>query len=1029
MKNIKYLYTNLKKCGIINVTYALIPRKGRYEMKKQIIAALLAMATLIGVAACTKDPAGPTDTTEEFTTEGSENSTTDQDSAGDISLEKANSTDIKVSSLSLKKSEGIGGFSKISYTTGDPYFSLKEADSDGSKVTLRSRTVSAVRLKRKYDDNTVAKYQFKLHVSEKNPSSAWSTLYIGLRLSSVAGEPTSQSGIWLAVYGNNIGIRTNKWPETSYVKIQEAGVDFSTARMIYIEDDMKNEVVSVFADNDKGEKVAIATVKLEDDKINLYHPDGTEPVLSDTIKSSINDNGYCSVWLHHMTMPVFVSDFAAEGTSTNSAQWETGNMLNSKDVLSDTWVATDDEDRVTGNVGGALGDKKVGIFYFLWHEGSGEIYDHSAAFANGGIEGLKEIVSQGPISFAHYWGQPYFGYYRSDDEWVIRKHTEQLVAAGVDFIFVDATNGFTYKHCYDAILETWAKMRAEGNDTPQIMFHCGVGDNSSNGSFDALWNDLYSCKKYEELWFKHDGKPLIFIPTSLAETLTPEQKDTFTIRQSWAYTKDDWYTDTDGKNCWAWADMYPQSPGKSPEGEVEQMVVMCGFWSNGSFGVQAGRSYTSTKGQPFDRKWSFDLTERGTSGKGLAFQEQFDLALETNPDIIMITGWNEWWAGRWTADVTGAGVGQKIANTYTVTNNGSWSDSYYVDCFSPEFSRDIEPVKGAFNDNYYYQMAMNIREFKGSRLPISAFGQKDIDIAGGSAQWLEVGPEFRDNVGDTAHRNAKSHVGELTYTNTTGRNDFDTCKVSVSGDNVYFYAQCTGKISSPKGTNWMNLFIDADGDHSTGWYGYDFVINRSQDGNTCSIEKFVDNKWEFEKIGDAEYSLDVRNITIKVSAKTLGLGSTFDFKWADNSVADGDIMQFIDLGDTAPNDRFNYRYTSEKSEITTPECLTEDMIVLKAGSYYAYVGGEMVMLNDRSTKATFFGDRKSLYVPKAFAEDTLELDVSSIKVVNHYGVEYVNIFSLIDSCGKTVTQNDRMIVFASAEVSEEDMLTLYRSLY
>jgi hypothetical protein len=95
-------------------------------------------------------------------------------------------------------------------------------------------------------------------------------------------------------------------------------------------------------------------------------------------------------------------------------------MLHTQDVLADTWVATDDEERFTGIGDGDLDDKKVGIFYFLWddvqrHKGDGKIYNHTDAYARGGVEGLIQVMQQGPVGFAHYWAEPYFGYYRSDD--------------------------------------------------------------------------------------------------------------------------------------------------------------------------------------------------------------------------------------------------------------------------------------------------------------------------------------------------------------------------------------------------------------------------------------------------------------------------------------------------------------------------------------------------------------------------------------------------------------------------------------
>ncbi len=710
---------------------------------------------------------------------------------------------------------------------------------------------------------------------------------------------------------------------------------------------------------------------------------------------------------------------------------ESAQMLHTKDVLADTWMATDDENRFTGAGKGDLGDKKVGIFYFLWHDvqrhkGDGQIYNHTEAWRKGGIQGVIDMIQQGPVGFAHYWAEPYFGYYRSDDEWVIRKHTYQLVAAGVDFIFIDATNGKTYQENYEAILRVWTQMRAEGYQTPQIAFHCGNSNTNAIVSFREVWRNIYSRDLYKELWFMHEGKPLILLPYETALfRLTPEQQEFFTIRHSWAFTDRAWYTDHDGKNCWPWADLYPQGPGLSPEGKMEQMVVMSGYWANSTSHVNRGRSFHNNK-QPDGGDFGFKLVENGTSGKGYAFQEQFDYAIENDPGIIMVIGWNEWWAGRWEA---GNAVGQLIADTYVVTDDDAWTRNYYVDGFNPEFSRDIEPVKGLYKDNYYYQMIMNLRTYKGARKVQQAFGQRPIVLTDPLSQWDIVGPEYRDYQGDTVHRNTTSYVGGLQYTNTSGRNDIVLSKVSKYDDTITFYVECAQDITAAEGTNWMNLFVDADCNHETGWYGYDYVLNRTRSEGTCSVMKFVGNEWKMKEMGTATYVVNGKTMQIQVSLDTLRVSKTFDFKWADNSVDNGDIMQFIDLGDTAPNDRFNYRYTTKKSVLPVPEEVSKDMVVLKAGSYYAYAGGEVVRLDASSTKATFFGDDQGTYVPKAFAQDVMQLNVSGEKVYNHYGIEYVNIAGILPTCGKTVSQREGLLVVADKSVSEADLLTLYRSLY
>ena len=110
------------------------------------------------------------------------------------------------------------------------------------------------------------------------------------------------------------------------------------------------------------------------------------------------------------------------------------------------------------------------------------------------------------------------------------------------------------------------------------------------------------------------------------------------------------------------------------------------------------------------------------------------------------------------------------------------------------------------------------------------------------------------------------------------------------------------------GQNWMNLFINSDCKYDNGWYGYNYIINRYQNGNAASIERFADGTWATEKVGDAEFSANGKIMQIKVSKSLLNIKDEFHFKWADNSVNDGNIMEFIDKGDVAPNDRFNYIY-------------------------------------------------------------------------------------------------------------------------
>ncbi len=916
---------------------------------------------------------------------------------------------------------------EYSYTgaADEVYFTLSENSTvkDGN-VTFPAKTVSSLSFSRSFSPSKPVSYEMTARVvTDPTPSSA---LFIGFRLSSPTSDATVK-GVWTAIKGNKIGLRDKSWPNAQYISLGN-GIDFSKPTKLYITDDPASNTITFFTDNENGEKTEFAKYVIENQTVKIYTPDRDKPRKTINLGYEIPSTGYTNIWAHYTPESSSVSGVKITGSDDENKKVTAANMMVSRDIFEDTWVSTDNEGRLTVQDEKTPGEKKVGIFYFLWHDGttSQPIYDHSAAYYSGGVEKLKNVMKQGPMGFAHYWAEPYFGYYRSDDEWVLRKHANQLTSAGVDFVFFDFTNGYIYERNLEKLLSVWNQMRIEGQKVPQVAFHIGNSVDYAKKSFSSLNALLFSNNRYEDMWFKWDGKPLVLGTADYIKTLPAEVTEKFSFKYSWADTNGTWYMKNRGKDCWPWADMYPQKPGLSQSGEIDQMIVMCGFWANSTIRKTAGRSFSNNK-QPLGdpKEFSFDRTYK-TSGKGLAFEEQFDYAIEKDPELIMLTGWNEWWAGRWEA---GAAVGQTIAGSYTVTENDPLTKNYYVDCFSPEFSRDIEPVKGLFNDNYYYQMAQNIRSFKGTRSLQTAFGQKTVDINGSIAQWYSVGPEYRDHIGDTAHRDAMSYVGQLHYTNNSGRNDFINAKVSSDSDSFYFMAECDANITAAEGTNWMNLFIDSDANAATGWSGYDYVINRSQNGNKCSVEKFESKEWTPVSIGDAEFSVNGEYIVIKLPKNTVALGTTFDFKWADNSVSDGDAMQFVDQGDTAPSDRFNYRFTTEAQSSKKPEILTDSMIVLKAGSYNAYVNGNTVMLDESNTNAVMLGTDNEIYIPGAFAKDKLGIDTSSMQTFNHYGTEYVEIGSVVGTLGKTVTKGEGIVVLSENTMTENELITLYRSLY
>ncbi|HOH30147.1 MAG TPA: hypothetical protein PLC40_10750, partial [Candidatus Hydrogenedentes bacterium] len=183
--------------------------------------------------------------------------------------------------------------------------------------------------------------------------------------------------------------------------------------------------------------------------------------------------------------------------------------------------------------------------------------------------------------------------------------------------------------------------------------------------------------------------------------------------------------------------------------------------------------------------------------------------------------------------------------------------------------------------------------------------------------WSAVTVEYRDTAGDTAHRDYNGYGG-LHYTDTSGRNDIITCKTAVDDTNVYFYAATRETLSPHTDPNWMLLLIDADKDNSTGWFGYDFLVNQSVISETATtLKRYVpenaDGPWAAQ--GSLDYRRGEKELEIAVPRALLNLSGdalTFDFHWCDNPAELKDPISLCTHGDSAPNRRFNYRCLWQK---------------------------------------------------------------------------------------------------------------------
>lgn len=547
------------------------------------------------------------------------------------------------------------------------------------------------------------------------------------------------------------------------------------------------------------------------------------------------------------------------------------------------WPATDALGRTLPTAPEAKGPqtgRSVGMFYFITHgKELAELPGDLSKILPQDPDILKKPDS--PLWGRHssyYWGQPLFGYYNSMDPWVLRRHAALLADAGIDTIIFDTTNRATYSKVYLKLCEVWSQIRKEGGRTPQICF---MVNTRAGETAQELYQTLYQPGLYKELWFMWQGRPLLICDPKEA---SPEVREMFTLRAAhWPFTL------VNTENRWHWESTYPQvfSYDKSPTNVEEVNVAVAqnlrdedGKVTNMSEGKARGRSFHDGKKD----------TSPGAVNHGYNFAEQWKRALELDPPFVMVTGWNEWTAGKY---------GRPNAPVV------------FVDQFDQEYSRDIEPVAGLHNDNYYYQLVSNVRRYKGVPPLPQASPLKTIYLKDGFAQWAEVRPEFADHVFDNDHRDFGR--GAVHYETTSGRNDFVKMKVAVDAGYIYFYAQTREPITPSMDPNWMWLLIDIDRDAKTGWEGYDFMVNHSVDGGETWLERNAGD-WKWVKVAKFPFVVRGNELMFALPRAALGLKRedkvSLDFKWWDNAQKAGDILDTYVSGDAAPDGRFNYRYFS-----------------------------------------------------------------------------------------------------------------------
>ena len=530
--------------------------------------------------------------------------------------------------------------------------------------------------------------------------------------------------------------------------------------------------------------------------------------------------------------------------------------------------------------------RQVGLFYYLWlgQHGTQGPYDISK------MEASDPDVMDKPDSPlwpdpTHtpmlHWGEPLFGYYLSTDEWVLRRHVEMFIAAGVDVLYFDTTNGYHYREVTDKLFAILQEYHDKGFKAPKFCYYMAPARRGS-GTSNVLdvWDNYYKDRKYADLYFMWDGKPLIV--THNDRPYRQEILDFFTFRRP------TWCTPS-VPDTWYWGGMPTQNVAVASSGRREMLPVTV---STPHVAMESpdkkARGAALGAG---DYRWRKDIqtrswhggrldTRAGAAEHGFFFQEQIEWALASeraDVPLAFVCQWNEWlvpFLTRKTNDLYGMDRWIKLRDEYNL-----------------ESSRDIEPMKGGYRDAYYLQLMNFVRRFKGLPAPAKATRRYAVRS---KDDWDLVSPVYEEMTGDVAPRDWPGYDACGCYRNFTGRNEFKRLKVAVCDDgDVAFLAETTKPLSPADDPKWMELFVKVPG-APTDVMGYSHLLAVRTPGVVCA-----------HRGNRCVYKVPAAHLGVDVSRPF-----TLEFKWSDNRQAD-DVMDFYVNGDAAPRGRLNYLFVFE----------------------------------------------------------------------------------------------------------------------
>jgi hypothetical protein len=609
--------------------------------------------------------------------------------------------------------------------------------------------------------------------------------------------------------------------------------------------------------------------------------------------------------------------------STLIAQPQNGFDINSL-------TGVDEFGRTINTIAGTRPNRYVGMFYFLWlgqHASNmAGIYDNTKILAADQGDPYKNLfnIAGTPISpynQFHFWGEPLYHYYTASDEYVLRRHVELLTAAGIDFLWFDVTNGWTYDSVWMKLCAILDSYQREGWNVPKIAF---LTNSYSETVMTHLYDVMYSKDLYSSLWFRPDGvKPLIIGKFDNEPAAGMEQ----TIRDFFCFRTAQWPNERalcpscpdtavfhwDG---WPWIDWQkPQrlygggdamtlinvSPAQHPMIPFSDSYLIGSLnWGRGFVISYRINDTIPSSGDTFYRyvPGSNDPAKVRSGGN---FEQEWKLAIATDPQIVTVTGWNQW-----------------VALKQTIEQGTARERIAFVDAFSEEYSNDLEPMLGGYEDAFYMQMIQNIRKYKGIAGALPRPVAMSIDIRGDTAQWNAVTNIYR-SIGSANY--GRNSIGFAlhgpSYTLPAPRNNLQEIRVTNDAEDLYFLVRAENAITPHDSgqSNWMNLLIGTNQPSRQGWEGYRYVVNRNPSGDsTTSIER-LDSAGNGTLVGRADYSVMGNKFQLRVPRAALELtpgdsSIQYYFKVADGVQNEREIMDYYVTGKSVPLGRLSFSYMS-----------------------------------------------------------------------------------------------------------------------